>query len=189
MKYVLPILLIIFLQSCCSPHFVGYVNPLFLKSDGYEKTCPLSYCKPGEKCKGKYIPWLNLEYEYSNQHYTKIGASYLRYTKKSILIFTGNYLTNKLLDNKKDLQHGIGLETQIGFLPINGYYTNFLGLEYNHFLGSKILNQIHPTVGFAPPFKIANSFQVKAGYQINPFEQKNYWTIGINLKIPIVHLL
>lgn len=189
MKYVLPFLFILFLQSCCSPHFVGYVNPLFLETDGYEETCPLSNCKPGEECLGKYVPWLNLEYEYSNEHFTKIGASYLGYTKNSIITFTGNYITNKLLDNKKALQHGIGLETQIGFLPINRYCTTFLGLEYNHFFGSKILNQIHPTIGFAPPFKIANAFQVKAGYQINAFKQPNFWTIGMNFKIPIVHLL
>lgn len=189
MKQALPFLFILFLQSCCSPHFVGYVNPLLLEPDGYEVTCPLSICTPGEECFGKVVPWLNIEYEYSSAHFTKIGASYLGYTEKSIFTFTGNYVTNKLLDNKKDLLHGLGLETQIGFLPVNRYCTTFVGFEYNHFLGSKILNQIHPTIGFAVPFKIVNAFQVKAGYQINSFKHPNYWTIGINFKTPIFHLL
>lgn len=65
------------LSSCCSPHFVGYVNPLYLNPDGYKETCPLQPCKPGEACPGKGIPWGSLEYEFSDQHYTKFGATYL----------------------------------------------------------------------------------------------------------------
>ena len=161
MRYALPVLYILFLQSCCSPHFVGYVNPLFLEPDGYEETCPLSNCKPSEECPGKYVPWLNLEYEYSNEHFTKVGASYLGYTEKSILIFTGNYITNKLLDNKKAVQHGIGLETQIGFLPVNRYCTTFVGLEYNHFLGSKILIKYIPQLDLLHHLKLPMHFKSK----------------------------
>lgn len=112
------------LSSCCSPHFVGYVNPLDLEEVGWEETCPLTPCKGDEPCPGALIPWINLEYERSNNNIAKIGASYLGYTDKTILSLTGNYLTNFNFNHSGKLIHGLDLDAQLGMIPINNYYTN-----------------------------------------------------------------
>ena len=189
MKSLVFISIILILSSCCSPHFVGYVNPLYLEPDGYEETCPLQPCKPGQACPGKGIPWLNLEYEYADQSYLKIGPSYLGYSEKFMASFSGNYLTNLQINNTQTKQNGLGYQMQIGLLPKKNYYTTFLGFEQNHFLGKEKHNQYQPSIAFAPPIKILNAFQFKTGYQFNASNHKNYWTIGINLKAPIYPLL
>lgn len=101
MNAIFTIITTLILSSCYSPHFVGYVNPLYLEPDGYEETCPIQPCKTGDSCPGKGIPWLNLEYEYADQYYGKFGVSYLGYTQNAIIHLTGNYLTN--IQNQSNL--------------------------------------------------------------------------------------
>lgn len=189
MKAIITVVTMLILSSCCSPHFVGYINPLYLEPDGYEETCPLQPCKPGEACPGKGIPWLNLEYEYADQHYGKFGASYLGYTQNAIISLTGNYLTNIQNQSSLPKKNGFGLETQLGVLPVNNYCTKFFGIEMNHFTGKYPHNQYHPKIGYAIPFKILNSIQFKTGYQFNVSSNKNFWTFGVNFKTPIYPLL
>lgn len=176
---------VIILSSCCSPHFVGYVNPLDLEEVGWEETCPLQPCPEGEECPGQYIPWINAEYERSNINIGKIGASYLGYTSNSVLSISGNYLSNFNYSKPNNLKYGVGLDTQIGFLPINNYYTTFVGLENNFFVGDNAHYQLKPTLGFAIPFPIVNTIQIETGYQFNNKSQPNFWTIGLNFKTPI----
>lgn len=178
------LILSLILTSCCSPHFVGYVNPLYLQEVGKEKYCQLTPCPPQGACPGAYKPWLNLEYERSNQELFKIGATFMGYTPNSMLNISGNFLTDLNGNNQK----GIGITSQFGFLRIKSYYTTFIGAEYNYFISKTNYGQIQPNIGFAPPIPILNSFLFKTSYQFNNPNQKNYWTVGINFKTPIYPL-
>ena len=181
MKIILSIMIVLFFQSCCSPHFVGYINPLYLEPDGYEVSCMLRPCRDGEKCSN--LPWFNSEFEYSNVKTGKVGFSYFGYTDYTMLSFTTNFVSNF---TSKNSMKGIGFETQLGSLPINKFFTTFAGLEYNRLWSLTATHQFHPTIGFAAPFKFANAFQIKGGYQYN-HNTPNFWTVGLNLKTPLLH--
>ena len=187
MKALLLLLGAILLNSCCSPYYSSYINPLFLEEDGYEKSCILRPCDLNENCK-PYIPWLNLEYEIANQHFLKYGATFFGYSNIGLINLTGNFIRRTHDNSTNDKINGFGLETQLGTLKLNKYYTSFIGLEYNHFFQTKNYNQFHPTIGFAIPFKYINSFQFKGGYQFNTAGESNYWTAGINFKMPLYFL-
>ena len=187
MKVLLLLFGVIILNSCCSPHYVSYVNPLFLEEDGYEKSCLLRPCKSSENCK-PYIPWFNFEYEYANQHFSKFGATYLAYSNIGMLNFTGNFIKRTHNNSVNNKINGFGLETQFGTVEFNNYYTSFIGIEFNHFFQTKKYSQFHPTIGFALPYKFINSFQFKGGHQFNTSGERNYWTAGINFKMPLYFL-
>jgi len=177
----------IIMNSCCSPYYVKYVNPLFLEETGYEKSCLLRPCKNNEDC-NPYIPWLNYEYEYATNHFSKFGLTYIGYSNVALVNFTGNFITKTNNNSSNNKLYGMGMETQLGVLDFNEYYSSFIGLEFNHFFSNRKYNQFHPTIGFALPLKYINAFQIKGGYQFNTSKEYNYWTLGINFKMPIYPL-
>lgn len=170
-------------HSCCSPHFTGHIDPLYLEPDGYEVSCLLRPCKTGEGC--RILPWLNTEFEQSNFQTGKIGLSYLGYSDHFMMSFTSNYISNY---SSTSPLNGLGFEAQLGTLGFNDYFTTFASVEYNRLWNSSATHQFHPTIGFAAPLKAANAIQIKGGYQVN-HNTPNYWTIGVNLKTPLLHYL
>ena len=92
MRTILGLCIVFILQSCCSPHFVGYVNPLYLEPDGREVSCLLKPCRDGKECLNR--PWINSELEYSNVQSGKVGLSFLGYRTHSMVNFTTNFVFN-----------------------------------------------------------------------------------------------
>lgn len=183
MRTILALCIVFILQSCCSPHFVGYVNPLYLEPEGREVSCLLKPCRDGKACLNR--PWLNTELEYSNVQSGKVGLSFLGYRTHSMVSFTTNFVSNLTY---KNTTRGLGIEAQLGTFAKNNFFTTFAGIEYNRLWGTKSTHQFHPTIGFSPPLQFANSFQVKGGYQLN-HNTSNFWTIGLNFKAPLLHYI
>lgn len=177
--FVIPIVLI--LVSCCSPRYI--TDPLFLELQQVSYGCPLSPCK-GDEANCKIRPWTNFEYDFGKNKTLKIGQYYHGYGREMMVSVGVNWL-----HQGKGL-NGINADVQLGFIPINGFFTVFPGIEYSRYNKAVNSQVISPTLSYSIPSGFWNSFQIKTAYNIGLRSDRNTgFYVGINTQIPIAAFL
>ncbi len=132
----------------------------------------------------KVRPWTNIEYYFGKNRTLKIGQYYHGFSSKKMASIGINWLH----PGKK--LNGINAGIQIGFVPVNGFFTMFVGLEYSRYnknIGSQVIT---PIFSYSIPSKFVNHLQVKTGYNIGMISmQKLGFYLGINKQIPLTELI